>query len=156
MAIDAFLQTVQMIKIVAATFVVFGVLLLICIRAKSTMLEAQQKYVMLREEEMRDGHKAATKLLRIGLELEAHLKWEKNWQRSESQFVERITEVEEDLRFKIARSFASNFDAFGEKLRQLLPKERNEGEAKLGSDLDAVVEEGKEDIQKCIEALSML
>eukprot|EP00939_MAST-03C_sp_MAST-3C-sp1_P000686 g686.t1 len=140
-----------MIKIIVATFAVFGILVLFCIRAKSTVWEAQQKYSTLREEEMRDGHKAATKLLQISLELEAHLKWEKDWQRSEGQFVERINEIEEDLRFKMARSFASNFDAFGEKLRHLL---RESGEGKGGAgDFEIVVKEGKDDIQNNLDKL---
>ena len=111
----------SLLKILVCTAAVFGLAVYACVRARSTLWEEQHKLEDARQNAIEFGHDAAVNLLRIGVELEAHLKLEKEWGHNEEMFMERARELEETHRFLIMKTFHSRFDEFSAELNAVLP-----------------------------------
>jgi len=108
----------SLLKIMICTAAVFGLVVYASVHAKRAVWDEQHKLEEARQNAVEFGHDAAVNLLRIGLELEAHLKLEKDWAHNEKMLMERANELEENHRFQISKTFHDHFDVFSRVLKK--------------------------------------
>ena len=103
------------------TCVVFAVLVLFCVQTKRAI--SSQRLDADVASRVRISH-----IVKIGMELEAYIKDAQVRARKEDQFVERVNELEEKLRFSTTQKFDIAFDFFEAELKKAIGSDIFESE----------------------------
>jgi len=89
--------------IIMCVLVSAAVLVFIAAESKEGLWQAQHELIDGKTEAEKFSHKAAVEILQMTAELEAHLAEEIEWDTQEQQYFERVQELEEELRIKVAK-----------------------------------------------------
>ena len=147
----------SLICIFFGSCVFFFVLATICVRLKEAGLGDRRRLSSVRsshiEKELQNGRNAAMKLLQIGIELEAHLQLEKDYDKNEERFLSQARAFSEDLRGAAGRAIDREMTRLRERIETLGDDENSQENVLDRSNANAIVNEAHEAMSSAIDRL---